>query len=46
MYETLHIGWATSLLGFISILLLPIPFVFYKYGAKIREKSAYDTLKV
>lgn len=30
---------ATSLLGFICILLLPIPFVFYRFGPYIRSKS-------
>lgn len=45
MYETLGIGWATSLLGFISIAMLPIPFVFFKFGPKIRAKSGYDTVK-
>ena len=46
MYETLGIAWATSLLGFISVAMMPIPWVFFKYGPKIRAKSNYDTLKV
>lgn len=46
MYDKLGIPWATSLLGFLSLLMLPIPWVFFKYGPKIRQKSAYDTLKV
>jgi hypothetical protein len=41
VYETLGIGWATSLLGFLALLMLPIPFVFFKYGAAIRSKSKY-----
>ncbi|KAK5168067.1 uncharacterized protein LTR77_006635 [Saxophila tyrrhenica] len=46
MYERLGIDWATSLLGFIAIGFLPIPWVFFKYGPTIRSKSAYDTIKV
>lgn len=46
MYETLGIDWATSLLAFLSLLMMPIPWVLFKYGAKIRAKSGYDTLKV
>jgi len=41
MYEGLGVGWATSLLGFISLLLVPIPFVFYNFGNQIRSKSKY-----
>ncbi|KAJ4299180.1 hypothetical protein N0V90_004424 [Kalmusia sp. IMI 367209] len=41
MYEKLGIGWATSLLGFLSILMLPIPWVLFKYGPAIRKRSRY-----
>jgi DHA1 family multidrug resistance protein-like MFS transporter len=34
MYENLGIGWATSLLGFISVALAGLPFLFITYGAK------------
>ncbi|CAK1357644.1 putative transporter mfs2 [Cercospora beticola] len=43
MYERLGIDWATSLLGFICVAMLPIPFVFYKYGPQIRKRSRYNT---
>ncbi|UPX20159.1 uncharacterized protein EKO05_0010400 [Ascochyta rabiei] len=39
MYSGLGIAWATSLLGFLSVLMLPIPWVFYKWGPKIRGRS-------
>ena len=39
MYKRLGIGWASSLLGFLSILFIPIPFVLYYYGEKNRSKS-------
>ena len=45
MYEKLGIDWATSLLGFITIVLMPIPWVLYKFGRSIRSRSSYDTLK-
>ncbi|KAG9185568.1 hypothetical protein G6011_06899 [Alternaria panax] len=41
MYDALGIGWATSLLGFLSLGMVPIPFLFFKYGPTIRAKSAY-----
>lgn len=40
-YRGLGIGWATSLLGLISLVMMPIPWVFYKLGPKLREKSRY-----
>lgn len=43
MYSKLGIPWATSLLGFISVALLPVPWVFFKYGKKIRAMSKYET---
>ena len=45
VYNTLTIPWASSLLAFLSILMLPIPFVLFKYGPQIRKKSRYDTIK-
>ncbi|KAK5989443.1 Major facilitator superfamily multidrug transporter mdrA [Cladobotryum mycophilum] len=45
MYEKLGIGWASSLLGFVAIVLLPIPWVLFKYGPAIRAKSKYPTNK-
>ncbi|KAK3214711.1 hypothetical protein GRF29_19g1016949 [Pseudopithomyces chartarum] len=44
MYEKLGIGWATSLLGFLSILMLPIPWVLFKYGPGIRKRSRYPVM--
>jgi hypothetical protein len=43
VYHKLGINWATSLLGFISLALLPVPWVFFKYGKRIRAMSHYET---
>jgi len=43
VYRNLGIDWATSLLGFISVALLPVPWVFFKYGKRIRAMSHYET---
>ncbi|MCJ1362806.1 hypothetical protein MMC16_001912 [Acarospora aff. strigata] len=40
MYKTLGPHWAGTLLGLVQVAIIPIPVVFYKYGAKIRRKSA------
>ncbi|KAK7534982.1 membrane transporter [Phyllosticta citribraziliensis] len=41
MYGNLGVGWACSVLGFIMLALCGIPFVFIKYGDKIRANSAF-----
>ncbi|KAI0475657.1 major facilitator superfamily domain-containing protein [Xylariaceae sp. FL0804] len=41
MYERLGNEWASSLLGFLAILLIPIPFILYYRGESIRLKSPW-----
>lgn len=43
VYKKLGIEWATSLFGFISIALIPIPWVLFRWGAEIRAKSKMIT---
>lgn len=38
MYHKLGLQWASWLLLFISLLMVAIPFGFYKYGAQLRAK--------
>lgn len=39
MYAALSPQWAGTLLGLVQVALIPIPFVFYKWGDRIRAKS-------
>ncbi|KAK5989614.1 MFS-type transporter oryN [Cladobotryum mycophilum] len=39
MYNGLGIAWASSVLGFISLGMIPIPLLFYRYGPRIRLMS-------
>lgn len=41
MFNALGIAWACSLLGFVSLAMCAIPFVFIKYGDKIRDNSKF-----
>ncbi|KAH9884674.1 MFS general substrate transporter [Cubamyces lactineus] len=41
MYEKLNPRWATTLLGFIALLMTPIPFILRIYGHKIRRHSKF-----
>ncbi|KAJ5286103.1 hypothetical protein N7524_001409 [Penicillium chrysogenum] len=39
MYSTLGANWAGTMLALIEVILIPIPFIFYKYGHHIRLRS-------
>ncbi|KAG6360127.1 hypothetical protein INS49_011183 [Diaporthe citri] len=39
MFNGMGIQWASTLLGCVAAVLVPIPVVFYLYGHKIRAKS-------
>ncbi|KAK4961453.1 hypothetical protein LTR10_001943 [Elasticomyces elasticus] len=43
LYQSLGVGWATSLLAFCTLAMAPIPWLFWKFGADIRQKSKYET---
>lgn len=41
MFTNMKIQWATTLMGCVALILIPVPFAFYKYGKIIRAKSKY-----
>lgn len=41
MFNALGVGGGGSLVGGVAVLLAPIPFVFYKYGERIRQRSKF-----
>lgn len=41
MYEDLGLGWAGSIPAFLALACVPVPFLFWKYGASIRAKCKY-----
>ncbi|OGM49476.1 hypothetical protein ABOM_001693 [Aspergillus bombycis] len=43
MFEGLGVGWATSLLALLTLLMAPIPWIFWIYGPRIRKASKYET---
>jgi hypothetical protein len=38
MYAQLGLGWGNSLLAFVALAFCPVPFVFFTYGERIRER--------
>ncbi|WPH03085.1 MFS general substrate transporter [Acrodontium crateriforme] len=42
LYSTLGLGWGNSLLGFICIMMVPMPFVFFKIGSRLRASQRFS----
>ena len=41
MYQGMGIQWAATLVGFVSLVLAPVPLIFYLYGSQIRRLSRF-----
>jgi hypothetical protein len=42
LYAALGFGWGNSLLGFISLAMIPIPGLFSIYGERIRNNPRWQ----
>lgn len=41
IYHDLRIYWASYVLGFMALACVLIPFIFYRYGERLRKKSGF-----
>ncbi|KAL8878515.1 MAG: hypothetical protein Q9198_003689, partial [Flavoplaca austrocitrina] len=41
MYDALGINWASTIPAILATLCVPFPFLFWKYGARIRRRCKY-----
>ena len=42
MYHALGIDWGSSVFGFFSLILIPIPYLFWIYGKRLRARGKYS----
>ncbi|KAE8147589.1 major facilitator superfamily domain-containing protein [Aspergillus avenaceus] len=42
IYDGVGIHWGPSIPAFLSLLCMPAPFLFYRYGATIRQRCKYS----
>ncbi|TEA18306.1 MFS transporter prlG [Colletotrichum sidae] len=42
LYQALGLGWGNSLLAFVGLAFVPVPFLFYKYGERLRARFPVD----
>ncbi|CEL04406.1 Putative MFS transporter [Aspergillus calidoustus] len=43
MYNNLGYHWATTLLAFLTLVMAPFPYLFFRYGSRIRKRSRFAT---
>lgn len=41
MFNGMGVQWAMTLLGCVATLLVPIPILFLKFGARVRQRSNF-----
>lgn len=41
MFQGIGVNWGETLLGCVALLFVPMPFIFIKYGKKIRARSKF-----
>ncbi|CAH0057766.1 unnamed protein product [Clonostachys solani] len=42
IYSRVGVVWATNMLGFVALSMVPIPWIFYYFGKAIREKGTWS----
>ncbi|KIY03520.1 uncharacterized protein Z520_00211 [Fonsecaea multimorphosa CBS 102226] len=42
LYHNVGVPWGTSIFGFFAVALIPVPFVFFVFGKRIRAKSKWS----
>ena len=38
LYANLGLGWGNTVLGLLSFIMVPVPWIFWKYGGRIRKR--------
>ncbi len=41
MFDTMGLGWGSSLLAFMATAMVPAPVIFYRYGEDIRQSNLF-----
>ncbi|KAI1636614.1 major facilitator superfamily transporter [Biscogniauxia mediterranea] len=41
MYNKLGYQWASSLLAFLTLAMMPFPYIFFRYGKQLRRRSEF-----
>lgn len=41
MYDALGLGWGNSLLGFLCLIMIPLPIIFNRFGKRLRKMEKF-----
>lgn len=41
LYKHAGTGWTLSIIGILSLLMTPVPYILYKYGPRLRSRSSF-----
>ncbi|KAH8427775.1 MFS transporter [Aspergillus melleus] len=44
MYQDLGVHWAGSIFAFVSVAMIPVPWIFFWKGRELRRRSFYETV--
>ena len=42
LYHNVGVPWGTSIFAFFSVALIPVPFVFFVFGKRLRARSKWS----
>ena len=42
LYGNVGVPWGTSIFGFFALALVPVPFIFWRYGKSLRARSVWS----
>lgn len=42
LYNDLGYGWGNSILGFVALVLVPVPMLFMRFGERIRNRARVE----
>jgi hypothetical protein len=42
LFNKLGLGWGNSVLGFVALSFLPVPWLFFRYGEKLRARFVLE----
>lgn len=45
LYQAAGYQWASSVLAFVTLALMPLPYIFFHFGKRLRQRSKFTVSK-
>jgi hypothetical protein len=46
LYNALELGWGSSVLAFVALVFMPVPWLLFRYGKKLRNLSKIEVQQI